>query len=715
MSKAVNLIAALAAVAVATHAEARKAPAPKPEDPHLWLEDVEGAKALDWVRAENARSLALLESDPRFQPMKADALSILTSKARIPYGAIGAGHVWNFWQDDKAVRGIWRRADVESYRKGAPRWETLVDYDALAKAEGENWIAGSTVCLAPERRYCMVELSKGGKDAGYWREFDATTKTFAPAGFALDEAKSAVAWIDKDTLLVGTDREGGALTDSGYAKSVRIWKRGSALKDAPIFLDGQTGDVSVSPFVDQDGGVAHVFGVRSVSFFENQFVYAKGADGAKTTLPLPANADLSGVLDGRAIFFLRDKWSYQGTDYPLGSVVAYDLGMGAAELVMAAGPTQSIETVATGKSNLVVQYLDNVSGKAARLVRGKKGGWTATEIALPANGVVKLISAGGGVDDAMLSFQSLTTPDSLYFVTAKNKVSKIASAPEFFDAKDVVVEQRFATSKDGTRIPYFVMGRKDVLAKGNAPTVQYGYGGFLVPTLPVYYADPGRPQHGALAGKMWVARGGVLVLSNIRGGSEFGPAWHQAALKENRQKSFDDFIAISEDLIRTGVTSASRLGAIGRSNGGLLMGAIMTQRPDLYAAIDIGVPLFDMKRYNKLLAGASWMAEFGDPDKPAEWAYISQYSPYQHLKKDAAYPKVFFYTSTKDDRVHPGHARKAVAKLKAQGHDVLYYENIEGGHGGTANQDQLAYRTALEYAYFAHMLMGDGATAGASP
>jgi prolyl oligopeptidase len=326
---------------------------------------------------------------------------------------------------------------------------------------------------------------------------------------------------------------------------------------------------------------------------------------------------------------------------------------------------------------------------------------------VPDNGVVKLVSTGGGTDDAMLSFESLTTPNSLLYVDARNQVSTIAEAPVFYDASGVVIEQGFATSADGTRVPYFVMARKDVLAKGNAPTVQYGYGGFIVPVLPVYYEDPPRPQHGALAGRMWVSRGGVLMLSNIRGGGEYGPRWHEAALKENRQRSFDDFVAISEHLIKTGVMTADRLGAIGRSNGGLLMGAIMTQRPELYSAIVNGVPLFDMKRYHTLLAGASWIGEFGNPDVPEEWAYISRYSPYQKLEAGRKYPKAFFYTSTKDDRVHPGHARKAVARLAELGYETLYYENIEGGHGGTANQDQLAYRIALEYAYFIRMLMGE--------
>lgn len=674
-------------------------------DPYLWLEEVEGEKAIEWVKERNAKSLAVLEADPRFQPMVEEARAILNSTARIPYGEIHNGEVYNFWQDAAHVRGLWRRASVESYKNGAPEWETVLDFDKLAADEGRNWIHGDIVCLSPDYVHCMVELSDGGKDAAFWREFDTAKKAFVDGGFALGEAKSGVAWIDKDTLLVGTDMGEGSLTDSGYPRLSRAWKRGTALAAAPVFAEGDKADVAIWGRVEQDGGAAHIFAQRAVSFFETEYHYAADAAGEKKKLPLPNNADLQGVLDGRAIFLLREPWSHQGADYPQGAIVAYDLAGGAAELVMSAAGNQSIEQIGVGRSNIVVQYLEDVSGKLARLTRSKKGSWTRKEIAMPANGVIDIISAGGSVDDALVSYESLTTPDTLYWVSPKNKLAKIASAPAFYDAASVIVEQRFATSKDGTKIPYYIMAEKDVLAAGNAPTVQYGYGGFLAATRPAYYTDPARPQHGALAGKMWVSRGGVLVLSNIRGGSEYGPKWHEAALKENRQRAFDDFIAISEHLIETGVTSPEKLGAVGRSNGGLLMGAILTQRPELYGALDIGVPLFDMRRYNKLLAGASWMGEYGDPDKSEEWAYISQYSPYQKLETGKPYPEVFFYTSTKDDRVHPGHARKAVAKLEALGYPVLYYENIEGGHGGTANQDQLAYRTALEYAYFARQLM----------
>lgn len=691
------VLAATAAVSMA-HAD---------DDPHLWLEEVEGEAALDWVRSQNDRSLGVLEADTRFDALYKEALSILNSDARLPLGQIRNGLVYNFWQDETNVRGVWRRASVETYKAGAPEWETVLDFDALAEGEDRNWIKGNIVCLSPEYRHCMIELSDGGKDAAYWREFDLETKTFVDGGFSIPEGKTWLDWIDADTLLVGADWGDGSLTDSGYPRSLRVWRRGEDLGDASLFFEGETGDVATFPSVEHDGAATHLFAQRAVTFFETEYYHATTPGGEQAKLPFPLNTDLNGVLDGRAILFLREDWSYNDTMYAQGMVVAYDLESGVVEPVFAANCRQSVESVGVGKSNIIIQYLDDVSGKAARLTRGKNGKWKARDIKLPANGVVEIASSGGGTDDAMLSYESMTSPESLYFVTAKNGVEKIMETPAFYDATGVMVEQRFATSADGTKVPYFVMGRDSVLKQGNAPTIQYGYGGFLAPILPVYYDEPSRPQHGALAGLLWVKRGGVMVLSNIRGGSEYGPRWHEAALKENRQRSFDDFIAVSEDLIETGVTSPEKLGIIGRSNGGLLMGAMLTQRPELYNAIDIGVPLFDMKRYNKLLAGASWMGEYGNPDIPEEWEYISQYSPYQNLAADQPYPKVLFYTSTKDDRVHPGHARKAAARMSELGYDYYYYENIEGGHGGTANQDQLAYRTALEYIYFVRQLMGE--------
>ncbi len=701
-----TVLAVVAAGAVLTGAPVRAAKGA--DDPYSWLEHVTSSKALAWVKQQNQRSLAELEADPRFQPMYREALSILTSDTRIPYGTVHAGAVYNFWQDDLHVRGLWRRASLESYESGRPKWQTLIDYDELAHREHENWVAGSVVCLEPRYRHCMVGLSRGGKDAAVWREFDTASRTFVANGFFVPEAKSDVAWVDADTLLVGTDLGPGSLTGSGYPRTVVRVHRGQALQAAPLVLEGERTDVSVSPRVEQDDGKAHVCVARRLSFFETRYFCIPDGGGQPVRLPLPQNVRLEGMLDGRALFYLREPWRYRGADYAEGDVIAYDLASGAAETVFPGAGNRAVQDVQIGRSDVLIQYLEDVVGKAVRVARDEHGRWRSADIPLPRNGVVSIVSAGGGTDDALLSFESLTTPDTLYVARPRGRVKKVAQAPAYYDATDVTVLQRFATSKDGTRIPYFIAARRKVLAKGDAPTVQYGYGGFLIPTLPVYYEDPGRPQHGALAGRMWLSRGGVLVLANIRGGGEYGPAWHKAAMKEKHQNAIDDFVAVSEDLIRSGVTTPEKLGAIGRSNGGLLMGAILTQRPDLYAAIDCGVPLFDMKRYTKLGAGASWIAEYGDPANPADWAYLSKYSPYQHLKANQPYPKVFIYTSTKDDRVHPGHARKAAARLGQLGYDYFYYENTEGGHGGTANQKQLALRTALEYAYFARELMPAG-------
>ncbi len=689
----------------ATLAAAFPAAAASDADPHAWLEDIDGAAALDWVRAQNARSLPLLESEPRFAAMRAEARAVLTSPQRIAVGSIHAGHVYNFWQDDVQVRGVWRRADVASYLAGSPRWEALIDFDRLARDEGENWIAGEVTCLEPAHRRCMVEMSRGGGDTSTWREFDTATRAFLRDGFVLPAAKSALAWVDDDTLLVGTDWGEGTLTHSGYARVVKVWRRGTPLSRAVTLYEGQPQDVSVRPQVEQDGR-PRAFVVRATSFFESEYFLLRDL-ASPQRLPLPPNADLEGVLDGRAIVRLREAWSHGGHDFSTGSVVAYDLDRGSVDLVFAPDDRQSVEEVAVGRTGLVLQYLQDVAGRAARAVRTPVGTWRLEPVPMPAQGTLKIASAGGGTDEALLTHESLTTPLSLHHVDPRNRVREIARATATYDAQGVVVEQRFATSKDGTRIPYFVMGRAEVLRRGSAPTVQYAYGGFLSATQPVYYEDPARPQHGALAGPLWVARGGVLVLANIRGGSEYGPRWHQAGLRENRQKVFDDFIAVSEDLVRTGVTTPRRLGALGRSNGGLLMGVVMNQRPDLYAAIVCGVPLLDMRNYTRLGAGASWVAEYGDP-ATADWNYMAAWSPYQNLRAGVDYPPVFYYTSTRDDRVHPAHARKAAARLAELGRDRFYYENIEGGHGGTANQEQLAYRIALEYAYFARHLMGAG-------
>lgn len=678
------------------------------EDSLLWLEEIDGEAQLDWVRAENGRTLAELQGDSRYEELHQEALEILTSNDRIPLGTIRADYLYNFWQDEVHVRGVWRRSALDAYRDGKPEWETLLDIDVLAESEGENWIFQGADCLPPQYDRCMINLSHGGSDASIAREFSVADKAFVREGFVTPEGKNGEAWLDADTLLVASDW-GRGRTESGYPRVVKTWKRGTNFAEAETVFEGEIEDVSVGPAVYRRGDEVYAVVVRGVTFYEREYYQLKpgGDSGSELArLPLPGRVRVIGAFEGRLIITLREAWDTDSARIPKGSLAALRLDDMTAEEIFRANDRQALDAISIGKSSIFAELLEDAAGKAMRFRPGPEG-WSGAEVPMPANGVVHIAGSSASRDDFFLLYESLNTPQQLFHVSPEDQLSKVTELPAFFDASGVVVKQYFATSRDGTRVPYFVMGAEDVLARGNAPTVQYGYGGFLIPILPVYYEDPSRPQHGALAGKLWVSRGGVLVLSNIRGGGEYGPRWHEAALKENRQLAYDDFFAIAEDLIARGITSPEKLGAMGRSNGGLLMGVALTQRPDLYAAIDCGVPLFDMKRYNKMLAGASWMGEFGDPDKPEEWAYISKYSPYHNLEPDRPYPKVFFYTSTKDDRVHPGHARKAAAKLAELGYPFYYYENIEGGHGGTANQEQLAMRTALEYVYFMRQLMGD--------
>ncbi|MFK7888033.1 MAG: prolyl oligopeptidase family protein [Gammaproteobacteria bacterium] len=675
-------------------------------DPFLWLEEVDGKRAMTWVLDQNKRSKEALVDDPRFQSLYDEALAILGNDARIPYGNIDGGFVYNFWQDTRHVRGIWRRASTQSFLSGKPEWDTLLDVDALAATEGRNWVYSGTTCLPPANELCLIELSDGGTDAAIYREYSLRTRQFVKDGFYVPQAKSGVSWLDEDHLLVASDFGAGTMTDSGYPSQVKLWERGQRLEDAPLMLEGAASDVGLFPAVLRSDDSAWPMVIQGETFFEF-IVHIRDANGKVQALPLPRRVSIVGMMNEQVVAHLKEPWQHNGVSYPGDALVTMTVDAARnfpTELVFTPAPTEALEQIVAGENDMFVVVLDNVIGKLKRLTQGTDG-WSATEVDLPANGTVSIASANGSGDDLLVSYESMTVPDRLYYVGEDDALVTVQSLPRMYDASDVVVEQRFATSRDGTRIPYFVMGKASVLARGDAPTIQYGYGGFQASIVPNYYADPGRPQHGALAGKLWVSRGGVMVLSNIRGGGEYGPTWHQAALKANRQRAFDDFFAIGEALIESGLTSADKLGAIGRSNGGLLMGAAMIQRPELYAAIDCGVPLLDMLRYHKLLAGASWIGEYGNPDVPEELAYIEAYSPYQALTKKGAYPDVLFYTSTKDDRVHPGHARKMGAKMAAYGHDFLYYENIEGGHGGTANQDQLAYRTAMEYMFFVQTLM----------
>lgn len=674
------------------------------DDPFLWLEEVESERALDWVRGQNAETYEQLTDNQLYEQLYSEALAILNSDARIPEGQIIGDEFHSFWQDEQYVRGVWRRTSLQSFVAGEPEWSNVLDIGALAEKEDINWVYSSIDCLGGSSDRCLVELSIGGKDESIYREFSLETLEFIETGFYVPEAKSFVAWLDEDTLLVGTDWGEGSLTTSGYAREARLWRRGTGMEDAESLFEADTHDTLLAPFVYHAADAAYPYLVRLYADW-NETQYIPVVDGkAGEPLDVPLRVSFQGVVAGHAILHLEQDWTTESGAYSLGDIVALDLTSGATNLVFSPNDRQAVNNVGIGQSGVYVELLDNVIGRIQR-IELVDGEWTASTIALPDNGVALLAATSSSRDDLLVSYESSVQPTTLYHVSAENSVSTLAALEPLYDATDVVIRQEFATSADGVEVPYFLVGRQDVLEAGDAPAILYGYGGFQISILPVYYSDPSRPQHGALAGRMWVSRGGVLALANIRGGGEFGPRWHQSALRENRQRAYDDYFAIAEHMIDTGITSSDKLGALGRSNGGLLLGVALTQRPDLFAALDIGVPLLDMHRYSQLLAGSSWMGEYGNPEVEEDWAFIREYSPYQNLDESADYPPVLFYTSTKDDRVHPGHARKMAAQLEEYGFDFFYYENIEGGHGGTANQDQLAMRTALEYAYFIRLLM----------
>ncbi|MFB2718630.1 prolyl oligopeptidase family serine peptidase [Shewanella xiamenensis] len=673
------------------------------EDKYIWLEEVEGAKPMEWVKAQNAASAAEIKAFKGFDTLVANSLAILNDKERIPYATHIGDKLYNFWKDDTHVRGIYRRTTMEEYTKAQPKWETVLDVDALGKLESVNWVFKSIDCQYPDNQRCFVSLSRGGADAVEVREFDLTTKDFVPAKdkpFFLKEAKSSLSWIDKGQAFVGTDfGDGQSMTDSGYPRVVKLWQRGTPLDQAKTIFSGDKTSVAVSGWVMFDDKTPLSLVTEAHTFYTaTQYVYQ---DGKLTKLPIPQDAEIKGYFQGKLFIELKSDLATPAATFSQGAVVYANVADLIAQKAaftefVSPTPTASIAQLSFSKSAIFVNWLDNVKSKLVRYEQDEKGAWQSTPVPFEANGALTVMDMERDSDDFFVNYTSFLEPSSLYTVNAKAlKPQKIKGMPQQFAADKFKTEQYFATSKDGTKVPYFVVMAKDLKLDGRNPTLLYGYGGFEVSL---------RPAYSATIGKNWLEQGGVYVLANIRGGGEYGPAWHQAALKQNRHKAYEDFEAIAEDLIARKITSSKHLGIQGGSNGGLLMGAAFTRRPDLYNAVVCQVPLLDMYRFNKLLAGASWMGEYGNPDVPEEWAYIKTYSPYHNLHKDVHYPKVFFTTSTRDDRVHPGHARKMVAKMKEMGIDVLYYENIEGGHAGAADNNQAAELNSMAFAYLLQQL-----------
>ena len=688
---------ARASMVIALSAAAAASAAPPPGDPNLYLEQIDGARAIARVKGWNAATLAVLEKQPGFADYRAKALALLSTNQKIaePDQILGQ-KVLNYWQDEQHPRGIWRVSPLAVFAAGHPQWRTLLDIDAMSKADNKKWVFKGATCLSPAYVDCMVRLSNGGGDAVEVREFDLDKAAFIANGFFLPTAKSEVSWAGPDALFVGTDFGPGTVTDSGYARIVKLWRRGTPLAGATMIAQGQKSDVSVNARSLIDGDRTWPIVTRAIDFYHHKVSHI-APDGRLVASPLPDDADIEDVLDGRVIASLKTPW--QGR--PAGALVAYsipDLLAGRApaiETVFVPNEHQAVEEVSASRSKIWVKYLEDVSGRLTALTRAADGTWSGAPVALPDKSTIHLNATASTEDVAFATVEGMLTPPTLFRAEPGAAPAAIQTLPPQFDASTMVVEQHFATSPDGTKIPYFLVHRKDVT--GPVPVLMHAYGGFELAQTPSYLVH--EPYRSGPLALFWVQQGNAYVLANIRGGGEYGPRWHNAVLRENRQKAYDDLYAVADDLIARGVTEKGRLAVSGRSNGGLMAAVAITERPDLWGGAIIGSPLIDMKRYSHLLAGASWMGEYGNPDVPADWAFIRKYSPYQNLKCGVKYPVPFIYTSTRDDRVHPGHARKLAAKLEQCGDKFFYAEAIEGGHAAGIVPEEDAQRVALEAVY----------------
>ncbi|MCH7822268.1 MAG: S9 family peptidase [Proteobacteria bacterium] len=665
------------------------------EDPYLWLEDVGGEQALAWVEEQNEVSLAYLEALPTYEPLRAQNLENYNSDEKILTPALRGDFIFNYWKDANNRRGIWRRTSIDDYIAGDPDWEILLDLDALAEEEGEDWVWKGATCLRPDYRRCLLDLSRGGADATVIREFDVEDQEFVAGGFQVEEAKTIANWVDEDTLYVGSDFGEGSLTDSGYARTSRVWARGEPIEEATEIFSGEQADVVAYVERSWDGDTFFDIAESRPGFFTSQrYLYHEDSD--LQLIEIPGDSVFHGVVQGQMIVEIKTDWSIGNNDYAQGSLLAIDFErfmQGDRDFDLLLLPSESSAIVRGGvmptRDYIIVNQLEDVVSKLTRF-EFVDGAWVGMDIESPGLGKIALVTSDDDSNVFFFNYESFLSPDTLYVGNDGGaSIETIQSLPEYFDTSGMTVEQHFTTSADGTMIPYFIALPKGFVADGSTPTLMYGYGGFQISRPPSYSST---------VGHSWLERGGAYVMANIRGGGEYGPRWHHAAMLENRQRAYDDFIAVAEDLIEREVTSSERLGIRGGSNGGLLTGVMLTQRPDLFKGVVIQVPLLDMKRYHLLLAGASWMAEYGDPDTD-DWDFISKYSPYQNLDPEADYPVPFFTTSTRDDRVHPAHARKMVARMNEMGHDLYYYENTVGGHAGASDYDQAAKVEAMIYSY----------------
>jgi prolyl oligopeptidase len=666
------------------------------DDENLWLDDIDGAKPLDWVKARNAETVTKYAESQDFKTLDARILEMLDSDAKIPIVSKIGDHFYNFWRDKQHPKGLWRRTTLAEYRKDKPAWETVIDLDALAASEKENWVWHSAQCLKPDYRRCLISLSRGGADADVVREFDLSTKAFIKDGFALPEAKSQVAWIDDDHIYVATDFGPGSMTTSSYPRIVKEWKRGTPLASAQTVYEGKENDMSISAYRDRTPGFERDFVQRALEFYNSE-TFLRSKDGKLTKIDVPNDAETD-VEREWLLVEPRTAWTVGGKTFPSGSLVATkfdDFMAGKREFTVLFTPDEhtSLAGHSWTRHHLILTVSHDVVSQIKVLTPAATGAWKEDTLsgAPPLSNMQASGIDADETDEYFLSVSGFLQPTTLYYGTlGQGEREALKHTPAFFDASKYVVSQHFVTSKDGTKVPYFEVAPKAMKYDGNNPTLVYGYGGFEISLEPAYAAG---------AGRAWLEKGGVYVIANIRGGGEYGPRWHQAALKANRPRAYEDFAAVSQDLIDRKITSPKHMGMMGGSNGGLLAGNMLTQYPQLYGAVVSQVALLDMKRYTHMSAGASWMAEYGDPDKPEEWKYIQTFSPYQNLHKGTKYPPVLFTTSTRDDRVGPVHARKMAARMQAMGFDASLYENIEGGHGAAADNKQSAFMSALAYTY----------------
>lgn len=667
------------------------------DDPYQWLEEIEGARALAWVREHNARTEAELAATPQFRQLEADIRTILDSDAKIPYVEKIGDFYYNLWKDKDHARGIWRRTTLAEYRKPNPAWETVLDIDALNAAEQETWVWHGAQCLKPDNTRCLIALSRGGSDADVTREFDLISKTWVEGGFYRPAAKGGLGWIDADTVYVYTDFGQGSLTSSGYPRIVKEWKRGTPLEAAKVVYEGKVDDMYIAAGHDPTPGFERDFVTRTIAFYNDE-LYLRDKGGALVKVDAPNSANKSVHRQWLGLE-LREPWTVGGRTYQAGSFLvthfdAFMAGERQFDVLFEPTDTTSLAGVTFTADHIVLNVMQDVKNRLSVLTH-RDGTWAARSLQVGHSpfGAISASAVDSQESNALwLTVTDYLTPTTLLLTDvgqAQARIEPLKAMPAFFDASGDVIEQHFATSRDGTRVPYFLVRPKDLGFDGAAPTLLYGYGGFEISLTPGYSGG---------IGKGWLEKGGVYAVANIRGGGEYGPRWHQAALKANRHKAYEDFAAVAQDLVARKVTSPEHLGAQGGSNGGLLMGNMLTRYPQLFGAIVVQVPLLDMKRYSHLLAGASWMAEYGDPDT-ADWEYIRTFSPYHLFDPGKTYPPTLFMTSTRDDRVHPGHARKMAAKMLDAGKDVRYYENIEGGHGGAADNAQAAHMSALAYTF----------------